>query len=171
MVKVPEALELLGGFASRDELIGMRCWPETIDMALYYRKILRVRRGQYASLDTPPAILRALRVGGRLACVSALAFYAGREETRAAAEETGAAAEETRAAAEGAAAAAAGPDAKSGRDDLHILVKQGASRLGVLADQSVVVHWTRRDVEGTRMVVSERVARAQAASCGDAMGP
>jgi hypothetical protein len=130
-VNIPKALESLGGFAHRHELVGMGCWPAMIDLSLYYRKILRVRQGQYASVGTPPAVLRALRVGGRLACVSALAYY---ERGRAG-------------------------------DPLHVLVRRGASRLGIRAGEAVVVHWTRREVEGTRLVVSERAARAQAAWC------
>jgi hypothetical protein len=114
-----------------------------IDLSLYYRKILRVRQGQYASVGTPPAVLRALRVGGRLACVSALAYY-----------EQGGGSE-------------SGPGASDGAkgDPLHVLVKHGASRLGIHAREPVVVHWTRREVEGTRLIVSERVARAQAVGC------
>jgi hypothetical protein len=130
-VNIPKALESLGGFAHRHELVGMGCWPAMIDLSLYYRKILRVRQGQYASVGTPPAVLRALRIGGRLACVSALAYY----------ERSG----------EG--------------DPLHVLVRHGASRLGIRAGEAVVVHWTRREVEGTRLVVSERAARTQAAWC------
>ena len=134
-VNIPEALESLGGFAHRHELVGEGCWPAMIDLSLYYRKILRVRQGQYASVGTPPAVLRALRVGGRLACVSALAYYQlGRQ-----------------------------PGAGAEGDPLHVLVRHGASRLGI--HEPVVVHWTRREVEGTRLVVSERAARAQAAWC------
>jgi acyl-CoA thioesterase FadM len=132
-VNIPRALESLGGFAHRHELVGMGCWPAMIDLSLYYRKILRVRQGQYASVGTPPAVLRALRVGGRLACVSALEYY----------------------------------ERGGGADDgpLHVLVRHGASRLGIRTGDPVIVHWTRREVEGTRLVVSERAARAQAAWC------
>lgn len=73
-----EALEQPGGYATRGELIAAGRCPEMVDMALWYRKILRVWRGHYASLDTPKLLLRALRVGGRLACVSAIDFHEGR---------------------------------------------------------------------------------------------
>jgi len=124
------ALREFGGFATRPELIAAGCWPDMIDMSLYYRKIIRVRRGQYALPEMPPHILRALRVGGRLACVSALAHYAGEPS-----------------------------------DELHVLVKYGISRLGWSPGDQVVVHWSRRPVRGTRLIVAEEEARAQAANC------
>lgn len=110
----------------------MGCWPEMIDMARYYRQILGVRRGQYASTSTPALVLRALRVGGRLACVSALDFHEGR----------------------------ARPD-----QPVHVLVTYGSSRLGIDRAGPAVIHWTRRSVNGTRTIVSEKVARAQAERC------
>ncbi|CAN5165301.1 hypothetical protein BH11ACT4_BH11ACT4_08970 [soil metagenome] len=75
VVMVEDALRELDGFASRDELLERRCWPEMIDLSLYYRRIVRVRRGWYALPSVDARIVTALRVGGRLACVSALAFY------------------------------------------------------------------------------------------------
>ena len=130
-MRVPEALEALGGFATREELLRMRCWPEAIDLAVYYRLVIRVRRAQYASLGTDPAVLRALRFGGRLACVSALAYYAGEVSPA-----------------------------------LQVLVRHGSSRHTRPPGEAVVVHWTRRDLAGSRLVVAEGVARAQAATCG-----
>jgi hypothetical protein len=132
IVMVTEVLERLGGYAWRYELVAMGCDPMDIDMTLYYRKIIRVRVGQYASVGTAPVVLRALAVGGRLACVSALAFHQG-------------------------------CDAEV--DPVHVLVKYGASRLGPRPPGKVVVHWARRTVDGSRMVVSEAAARAQAARC------
>jgi hypothetical protein len=124
-----DVVAALGGIASRDELLAARLWPEEIDLSRRYGRILRVRRGWYASLGTSPLVLRALRVGGRLACVSALAWYEGREVPK--------------------------------EEAVHVLVRYGASRLG----GGAVVHWTRRELEGTRLVVSERVARLQEAGC------
>ena len=48
-----------------------------IDLSLYYRKIIRVRRGQYALPSIDERLLRALRLGGQLACRSALEYYSG----------------------------------------------------------------------------------------------
>ena len=125
---VRDFVDGMGGFATREELLAAGCWPERIDMAVYYGRILRVRRGRYASVDMPAAVLGALRLGGKLACVSALAHYEGTAQS----------------------------------EPIHVLVKHGSSRHG---QQPAVVHWTRRELEGTRTLVSEEVARWQAASC------
>jgi len=44
-------------------------------MLSQYGRIIRVRKGWYATADTAPQLLRAWRVGGRLACISALVHY------------------------------------------------------------------------------------------------
>lgn len=80
MLRAPrpaEVVELLGGVAQRRELLEAGVWPDEIDLSRRYGRILKVRRGWYASLDTPRPVLRALRAGGRLACVSALAWHRG----------------------------------------------------------------------------------------------
>ncbi len=73
------AVAHLGGHASRGELLALGCDPTFIKLSLWYRTIVPTRRGWYASRDTPLAVLHALRAGGRLACVSALAWHEGRE--------------------------------------------------------------------------------------------
>jgi hypothetical protein len=50
-----------------------------ITLSLWYRTIVPTRRGWYALPGTPRPILRALRAGGRLACVSALSWRGGRD--------------------------------------------------------------------------------------------
>jgi hypothetical protein len=130
-VNAPDALQMLGGFGTRNELLAVGCNEWLIDLGLYYGKILRVRVGQYALLDTPAPIIRALAVGGRLACVSAVAYLAGRPVE--------------------------GP--------LHIVVAYGKSRLGPRAPGEVVVHWTRRALDGNRLTVSAEVAAQQARHC------
>lgn len=135
-VRVRDALEKLGGIASRSELLAMRVYPDGIQIGVNYGSILRVRKGWYASVGTPRPVLRALRVGGRLACVSALAQYESPDGSRD--DETA---------------------------ELHVLVKRGASRLRIPAGERIVIHWTRRDPEGSRTMVSEQVARQQAATC------
>lgn len=129
-MKAPEALERLGGVATRAELLALGCNEWLIDLSLYYGRIRRVRVGQYALLDTPAPILRALSIGGRLACKSALAFHTGGEVEM----------------------------------PLHVLVPYGRSRLGPRS-HDMIVHWTRRRVAGTRLVVSHETAERQAASC------
>ena len=70
-------LRKLGGVATRQELIAAGSSKETVDLAVYYRSIVIPRRGWYALPGTPEAVVRAIRVGGRLACISALAYYRG----------------------------------------------------------------------------------------------
>ena len=123
------ALASLGGYASRRELVEMGCSDDFIDLCVWYRRILPVRKGWYVTPDMPSAVVRALRVGGRLACVSALAWHQGR--------------------------------AVESDEPVHVLVRYGASRIG----KGAVVHWSRRDVAGSRTVVSAEVARSQAATC------
>jgi hypothetical protein len=130
-VRPADVVDRLGGVASRDELLAAQLDPADIDMSLYYGKILRVRRGWYASVNAPAAALRALRVGGRLACVSALAWY----------------------------------DGELVEEPIHVLVRRGASRLG----PGAVVHWTRRELGGSRLMVDEQVASVQAATCRAAL--
>jgi hypothetical protein len=101
--------------------------------------IWRVRRGLYASAGTPVPFMRALRVGGQLACVSALEYFGEVTE----------------------------PDHR-----LHVLVRSNASRLrdadtGIAGHSAsdLVLHWTRRPIEGGPAIVDRVTARRQAAAC------
>ena len=70
-----DTLDDFGGLAARRELESEGVDPEEITIAAWYgRRIIRVRKGWYARPDEPRDVLRAWRVGGRLTCVSALAF-------------------------------------------------------------------------------------------------
>lgn len=128
-----DTLARLGGVARRAELIEAGWWDEHIEMAVTFRRIVRVRKGLYALPTVCPEGLVALKVGGRLACVSALAHHEGR---------------------------CADPG-----EVIHVEVRSTASRLRLPADRTVVVHWTRQRHAGSRVTVSETVARAQAARC------
>jgi hypothetical protein len=68
---IARKIETMGGLVKRAELIRHGCSRDMIDLALMYRDVIEVRSGWYASLDTPADVLRAWRMGGRLACVSA----------------------------------------------------------------------------------------------------
>lgn len=46
-----------------------------LDIAAMYELVLRVRKGLWAAPDIPPLVVAAQRAGGRLACVSALAYH------------------------------------------------------------------------------------------------
>jgi len=69
-------IDELGGLASRRQLIGARVDPDLLEVAAQSgRRILRVRKGWYAGAGEHPEVLRAWRVGGRLTCISAIAFH------------------------------------------------------------------------------------------------
>lgn len=57
----------------RHELIAAGAKQRDLAEAVHAGELVRVRRGYYALHDTDPHILKAVRVGGRLACVSVLA--------------------------------------------------------------------------------------------------
>jgi hypothetical protein len=63
------------GLVRTCELIAIGENDELIRIARNYGAIIHVRHGWWALPDTPAIQLRAWRGGGRLACVSALAFH------------------------------------------------------------------------------------------------
>ena len=65
------------GLVRTSELLGIGMDTEMIRWARNYRTIIHVRQGWWALPGTDETLLRAWRAGGRLACVSALAFHGG----------------------------------------------------------------------------------------------
>ena len=78
---VLDALERRGGVATTAELARLGVDRQRLDIAYMYRRIVRVKRGVWALPSIPPEVIVAHRAGGRLACVSALAFHGVIEET------------------------------------------------------------------------------------------
>jgi len=72
---VLDALERLGGVATTRELSRAGVERQRLDIAAMYRRIVRVKRGVWAAPGVDAAVIAAHRAGGRLACVSALAFH------------------------------------------------------------------------------------------------
>jgi 4-hydroxy-tetrahydrodipicolinate synthase len=72
---VVEALRRRGGIATARELLADGIDPEIIRLAADYRRVMKLRKGWYALNGTDDAIVRAFRLGGSLACWSALAFH------------------------------------------------------------------------------------------------
>lgn len=75
--KLLSDVEGLGGIAAVSELLGMGHWRDAIELCLQYGSLVRVRNGWVAVPSTPDAVLRAWRVGGSLACVSAVQHHLG----------------------------------------------------------------------------------------------
>jgi len=109
-----------------------------LDIAVMYDRVLRVRKGLWSLPETPSEIVAARRVGGRLACVSALAFH-GMVEAR---ETDGLHVEVPHNA----------PRLR------HIEAER----------RRVVVHWTRHPVGGDRFVVPVAEALRQFERCAAA---
>jgi hypothetical protein len=138
---VLDAIERWGGAAYRWELRASGVSADLIDVAASYgRHIIRVRKGLYAAVGENPEVMRAWRCGGRLTCVSALAFHTGEIATPALHVEVPANAPRLR-----------DPDDRR-------------RRLG--PDAAVVVHWARYPGPGDRRSVSVDHAEAVAAACG-----
>ena len=63
------------GLVRTSELVAIGMEPERIRIARNYGAFVHVRQGWWALPGTPELLLRAWQAGGRLACVSALAFH------------------------------------------------------------------------------------------------
>ena len=125
-----QRLAALGGYASRAEMLNWGCTVDEIDLAVRYGWILSVRKGFYVSTTVHPILLPALRIGGRLACVSALAWHARGDLDL--------------------------------TEPVHVVIPANGSRLRA---GDAIVHWSRRHLAGSRLVVFEEEARLQAANC------
>jgi len=79
MFVVEDALRGRGGIACTRELLADGLEPELIRMAVDYDRIFRLRKGWFAARETPEEVIQAVRLGGSLACRSALDFYEGRD--------------------------------------------------------------------------------------------
>jgi len=69
------AIDRWGGIASTAELAASGVDRSFLDIAVMYGNVLRVKKGLWSRPELPPEAVAAHRAGGRLACVSALAFH------------------------------------------------------------------------------------------------
>jgi 4-hydroxy-tetrahydrodipicolinate synthase len=72
---VETALRRAGGIARASELIAAGIDPEILRLAVDYGRVDRLRKGWYAVRDVDPTPREAFRLGGTLACISALQHY------------------------------------------------------------------------------------------------
>jgi very-short-patch-repair endonuclease len=71
-VDVLRALDGVGEpIATRAQLLRVGVNPRELAAAVHADRVLRVRRGYYCRPSTDPALVQAVRIGGRLGCVSA----------------------------------------------------------------------------------------------------
>ena len=130
-------LERYGGVATTAELY---CSGKTQSMLFWsvaYGSLIRIREGLYCGTDLPTDALRALRVGGRLACVSALAFHG----------------------------AGPAPDLLHVVVDRNTPRLRDPDTGKPGRSPKTVIHWSRRQLAGDRVAVSVEEAHRQAARC------
>jgi hypothetical protein len=136
-----DSIERRGGCAYRWELRAGGASIDMIDVAAYYgHQVIRVRKGLYAAVGEDPEVLRAWRVGGRLTCVSALAFHGDESPPPVLHIEVPANSPRLR-----------DPDRR---------------RRPLGPDAAVVVHWARYPGPGDRRAVTVEHAEVLAAACG-----
>ena len=75
MARIEAEIRRIGGIASASELRAAGFSPGYLRAATSSNTITRVRKGWYANAGASVDVLRAWRVGGRLACVSAAAHH------------------------------------------------------------------------------------------------
>ncbi len=68
-------LSRFGNAAQTHELVALGVAPHALTAAVRAKEIQRLRRGWYALPELDSSIAAAIRVGGRLACVSAAKYY------------------------------------------------------------------------------------------------
>ena len=147
MNHLEQCIHELGGVARASELHarGHPAWE--LRMLSEYGRIVRVRKGWYAAPATSPQLLRAWRVGGRLACISALIHH-GLVDADETALHVG---------------ITTGTSRLRHPDDKR-------ERLTPGHDDSIVLHWAPRETtarhdETSRLVVPLEIALEQAEHC------
>lgn len=73
MQKLFDLIASHGGVAYTRELSHIP--RNVLDVYVMYGRVLRVKKGMWALPDLDPLAIAAIRAGGRLACVSALAYH------------------------------------------------------------------------------------------------
>lgn len=75
MFSMTETIHSKGGLAATHELLAAGFGKRALASAVHRDIIIRVRQGWYCTPDVHPALQEAVRVGGRLGCISAGALH------------------------------------------------------------------------------------------------
>jgi len=132
-----DRLARFDGMARARELDAAGVDRDRRDIGVMYGSLLKVRKGWYADPDLPETVREAWRIGGRVACVSALRLLGVDDLAGGESEES-----------------------------LHVELPRGASRLRLSSPGVTIVrHWTRHPAGENRFVVPLEIARRQAGRC------
>ena len=77
MADIAAIVASLGGMAQKQQLVKRGARDLDLTMAVRRRKVVRVRNGWYTTMDETDDAVRAVRVGGRLTGISAIAARGG----------------------------------------------------------------------------------------------
>lgn len=141
-LRIERDIVAIGGVAKLSELIDLGHSVEFVRILSDYGRLTKVRKGWYARRDAPAQAVRAWRVGGRLACVSAL-HHLGL---------TSSPPGELHVAVRANASRLRTPQSRRKRLSDH-------------PDPAVVVHWISEAPTGDRVTVGAAAAHEQAATC------
>ena len=142
MGSAEERIRALGGIATTGELIEAGYNPQYLRVLAEFGRIVRIRKGWYASTEVDQAVIQARRVGGTLACMSALAHHGWCEPEPSVLH------------------------VSVPRSASRLRSPEGPRDMREPAgSMQVVVHWSRRAPTGDRQAVSLGEAIAQAHSC------
>lgn len=75
MLSLTETIDSFGGLAATHELRAAGFGKKVLAFAVHYGHIVRVRQGWYCTTDVGHDLQRAVRVGGRLGCISGAALH------------------------------------------------------------------------------------------------
>ncbi len=142
MSNVVSRIRDLGGVATTGELIALGYDRHYLLVMAEFGHIVRIRKGWYATNDVDELVIQARRVGGVLACLSALAHYGWCEPE---------------------------PEVlhvSVPRSASRLRPPQDVRRRrGDAQSTRIILHWSRRAPTGDRQAVSLGEAIAQAHSC------
>ncbi|THG29792.1 endonuclease domain-containing protein [Naasia lichenicola] len=146
MTPLQRHIEAHGSLIATHELHALGFARSSIARAIADHEVIRIRQGWYANPWLGIAAQQAARVGGQLACSSA--------------------------------AVELGLWVPGTQRNIHVCVEPNAAqlrtgtsyrtRLSSLPDEPVVVHWSGRDLKGSRVVVSAEACIRQVMSCHSA---
>ncbi|MHC5796710.1 type IV toxin-antitoxin system AbiEi family antitoxin domain-containing protein [Lacisediminihabitans sp. FW035] len=142
MSSVELRIRELGGIATTGELSARGYDPRHLLVLAEFGRIVRIRKGWYANNDVDETVILARRVGGVLACMSALAHYGWCEPEQ------------------GVLHVSVQRSASRLRPPHDLRRPRADAR-----STRVIVHWSRRPPTGDRQAVSLGEAIAQAHSC------